>query len=106
MASSEWLRRAAHVEGLRRVGTEEGSGTTEVRVRHHCHHAHEHHSWVTAPAVLADRTPPYTVAVLVNRQDCDIVRFDHGETVNAAGLVVAVAALVAIIVIIVLVIIL
>ncbi|MGA4668407.1 hypothetical protein ACPCG0_01185 [Propionibacteriaceae bacterium Y1923] len=108
MANSEWLRRSAHVEDLRpdpATPDQEPDAVIEVKVRHHCQNDHEHHSWIAAPAALAARVPPYDVAVLVHREQCDLVRFDRGEAINTAGLLVAVGAIVAIIVIIALVII-
>lgn len=108
MAESVWLRRSAHVEDIRpELGAdpEPAEGVvTEVLVRHHCHHDHSHHSWVEAPAALASRVPPYTVAVMVNRENCELVRFDRDEAVNNAGLVAVIGALLAILVIVALVI--
>lgn len=112
MADSSWLRRSAYVEDIRPEphgslpdGSAEADAVVEIQVRHHCHHDHEHRSWIAAPAALLSRTPPYTVAVMVNREQCDLVRFDRDEAVNNAGLLAAAGAIVAILVIIALVII-
>lgn len=107
MAESEWLRRSAHVEDIRPDPNDgpEPDAVIEIQVRHHCHRDHEHRSWIAAPAALSSRVPPYTVAVLVNREQCDVVRFDHGEAVNTAGLLAAAAAIAVILLIVVLVII-
>ena len=108
MTESAWLRRSAHVEDIRpEPGTNDGpepEAVIEIQVRHHCHQDHEHRTWIAAPAALSSRVPPYTVAVLVNREQCDLVRFDRGEAVNTAGLLAAAAAIVAILLIVVLVI--
>ncbi|MBO1032056.1 hypothetical protein IPV09_11980 [Tessaracoccus sp. SD287] len=107
MAESEWLRRSAHVEDIRPDPNDgpEPDAVIEIQVRHHCHRDHEHRSWIAAPAALSSRVPPYTVAVLVNREQCDVVRFDRGEAVNTAGLLAAAAAIAVILLIVVLVII-
>lgn len=109
MTESDWLRRSAHVEDIRPepgspdVG--EPDPVIEIQVRHHCHNGHEHRTWIAAPAALSTRVPPYTVVVMVNRTQCEVLRLDRGEAVNTAGLLAAAAAVVAILVIIALVII-
>ena len=106
MAQSEWLRRSAHVEDVRidqnSSETPENDRGFELEVRHHCHNDHEHRSWIPAPAALASRTPPYSVAVMVHRDECARVRFESDDAVNSAGLAMVAVAVLAMVVIVIL----